>query len=646
MAIRFPSLNYLLNEARQSFLRFPLTILSSLLAVIMAIYLIETQDQTFNRFPYINAMLCAALGISLYFCVAIFARRQQLSVPTKIGAQLLGTTILVGIYFSLPDADSTHNVSLPYIRFALYSVTIHLLASFIPFLFKRQLNGFWNYNKALFLRLLTSVLYSAALFTGLVMALLALKLLFEIEIPDELYPELFIAIAGVFNTWLFVAGIPLNFEQLDSTTTYPRGLKMFAQYILLPLLLLYLLILYGYGIKIILSWNWPEGIVSYLIMVVSVLGILNMLLIYPYALQTENQWIKKVSKAYYLLLLPLLVLLFLAIGMRLAAYGFTINRYLILITGIWLTIVCFYFLSGRNNIKFIPVSLAAVLLFISIGPWSIFSVSERSQVHRLEAALTQGGLMAAGKIKQEVQWVKDSLPQFYSPEENRHEGQLSDSLHNEIKSILDYLDYSHGFSAIQPWYEQPIDSMIAIADKDTSKENKIDYREAEVYMQTLGLPYRSLSPDYPNEIFFTYRSKSDQVLDIENYDRLLFLGQLYYRKGAGNERDFSPAHAYKRTVKIEGKAYRLAYSPNTSDWFSIVIETDTLKFPLGQLSRQLTSKYPHDKMFNIPATELQLEINRDNVSYRLVIDEIAFMETSDSLRLETITGKLLIGKKK
>ena len=644
MALRFPSLDYLLTEARQAFLRFPLTILSALVAVVIAIYLVETEDQTFNRLPYINAMLCAVLGISLYFCVGILAARQQFSLRSKLIAQGLAALILLGIYFTLPDASSTHNISLPYIRYAIYSIIIHLLVSFVPFLFTQQLNGFWNYNKSLFIRLLTGLLYSGFLYAGLVLALFALHTLFELDIHEELFADLFIVILGLFNTWFFVAGVPTDFDALEENTSYPKGLKVFSQYVLLPLLLLYLLILYGYGIKIIINWDWPKGIVSYLIMCVSVLGILTMLLIYPYALHTGNQWIRKVSKGYYLLLLPLLVLLFLAIGMRLADYGFTINRYIILAIGIWLTVVCLYFLSGRNNIKFVPVSLAVVLLIISIGPWSIFSVSERDQVTRLQAVLQSATIMESDKLVKEVYWVKDSLPDFYSPEFGKNDGILNDSLHNEVKSILDYLDDHHGFTTIQPWYSQNLDSLIVVAESDTSK-NKQWISEAGVYMMTLGLPYeyRSKTNDY--ETYINFDSQADKALDVSGWDQLVFMNHLYYFNPYPLNSD-SISRAYTNTVSTRGNTYTIDYSPEKPEWFTLTTKTDTVQFPIGQFIKRLSTIYKQNGNRNLPDSSMSLIVNSHNKRYKLMLESVKFNEKSDSLTLQSIRGNLLIGRKK
>ena len=127
--------------------------------------------------------------------------------------------------------------------------------SFSPYIKSKSLNGFWNYNKILFLRFCSSVLFSAVLYIGITLALLSITLLFDFDIDEDIYAKIWIIIAGLFNTWFFVSGIPEDIEQLDNLQTYPKGLKIFTQYILLPLLFTYLLILYLYGGKIILLWE-------------------------------------------------------------------------------------------------------------------------------------------------------------------------------------------------------------------------------------------------------------------------------------------------------------------------------------------------------------------------------------------------------
>jgi hypothetical protein len=383
--MKLPSINYLIISAKNSLIRFPLTILCSLISVIVAIYLVENGKSDSKMLPYINVMLCASIGIPLFFCTTIISNKKGFNNKTTNIINFLAACILIVIFFTLPNVISTHSTSLPYIKYVMYNITCHLFVSFVPFVFSKQLNGFWHYNKILFIRLLASILYSAFIFIGLAIALTSLKLLFDIGVPAELYFEIWIVLIGFLNTWFFVSGIPNDFDSLEQIFEYPKALKTFSQFVLLPLLGLYILILYSYGTKILLLWDWPKGIVSYLIICVSVLGILTFLLLHPYGNQEGNSWIKKSSKVYYFILFPLLIILFIAIFMRVGDYGITINRYVILFLGVWLSIVCLYTAIGKTNIKFIPTSLACLLIIVSFGPWGMFSFSETSQVNRLKS---------------------------------------------------------------------------------------------------------------------------------------------------------------------------------------------------------------------------------------------------------------------
>ena len=483
--MKLPSLNYLISNAKNSLLRFPLTVLAAAVAVVLGIYLIENNKNITNLFPYINIMLCMSLGIPLYFCATIISNKRKFDRKNTLLINAFATLILVAVYFTLPSAESTHNTSLPYVKYGIYNITCHLLVSIVPFAFSTQLNGFWHYNKVLFIRILLSILYSGFIYVGLIIALTALKELFDIAIHEELYFEIWITTIGFFNTWFFVSGIPTDFDGLDEIQAYPKGLKIFSQYVLLPLLGLYLIILYTYGTKILITSNWPKGIVSYLIVFVSILGILTFLLLHPYGNLKENLWIKKTSKSYYFILIPLLVLLFIAIFMRVNDYGITINRYAIILLAVWLSVVCLYTVLGKTNIKFIPTSLAIVLILLSFGPWGMFAVSERSQVNRLKNILEKSKLLVDGKIQHEALWKKDSLPRLYSVNEFKNEGVLTDTIHNEVRSIIDYLDNHHGFSSIRTWYKQDIDSIVNL--KNPNKDRSYNYSEAEIYMESMGL---------------------------------------------------------------------------------------------------------------------------------------------------------------
>ena len=612
--MKLVSINYLVGKSKESLLRFPLTILSGLLGVATAIWLVEYADDTPNVFPQVNFLLTCALGVPLFFCAAVVAEKRKSKSVGLIGA--LASAVILGlIYFSLPTADETHNTYIPYIRYGVFNVIIHLLVSFAPFFGSKQLVGFWNYNKGLFIRVIVSAIYSGVLYVGLIMALTALNVLFDVDIHEELYAEIWFVIVGFFNTWFFVAGLPKDLNELENDHEYPKGLKIFAQYVLLPLLVLYLIILYAYGSKILLQWDWPKGIVSYMITVVSVLGILNVLLIHPYGSLSGNEWIKKFSRAYYWLLFPLIALLFIAINMRVGDYGITINRYAIIALGVWLTIVASYFSFIKGNIKFVPISLAVILTLSSFGPWGMFSVSEKSQVNRLEGILIESGILVDGKVVNEPDWVinhitsnKDSIGEkrwgdiLTSANKNQNDHLLSDSLQNEVKSILDYLDDHHGFATIRPWYTQNIDSLITASNQSN---------EAERYMQSLGLKYQHrYSNSYSSQ--FQYTAVTQEVLNVTDYDFIVRNQNAYQRLD-------NRGHAFEIDHDI------FTYELNDND-FILYSGSDTIYFEFNEFANQLRTEHGEGSVRNISRASMQIGRQTEKFDITMQVSNINLRE--------------------
>ena len=635
--MKLPSLNYLAQQAIRSFLRFPFSILSSLVAVMLGVWLNEATIA--NKFPGINIMLCCALGISLFFCADIYADNKKLPGIRRRIVEAVVVFILIGLYFTLPNSDNTQNTNLPYIRYAIYSITAHLLVAIIPFLGAGKLNGFWHYNKILFVRFLTAMLYSGFLYGGLALALSSLNFLFDIDLHKELFFDLFIIISGFFNTWFFLAGIPENFDELDNLLEYPKGIRIFSQYVLLPLLIIYLVILYVYAGKIFILWSWPKGIVSYLIASVGVLGILTLLLIHPYGTLPGNSWIKKFSRIYYFILSPLVVLLFIAIGMRVADYGITINRYIIILLGIWLVIVCTYFGAGKTNIKFIPISLACMLMTMSFGPWGMFSVSERSQINRLKVILEQGNILKEGKVQREVVWQRDSLPQLYPKDVDKtNDKNLSDSLHNEVRSIIYYLDEHHGFTKVQKWYKQDLDSISRVSDSVGLRNERwyMTVNEADLYMRSLGLENTLRFKMDVDWFDYGFNKSANPATDIRGYD---FLAEFQTQGDDDRKSLFF-------SFDVAFKEWHGQHNMRTEGKLILTNGLDTLTFSVDSLISKAFEKYGKKSQRDMPADEMILKSHSKNVEAKILLDYFNIKSEKDSLAVTELEGRILLRNRK
>src|ERR1019366_3951409 len=236
---------------------------------------------------------------------------------------------------------------------------------------------------------------------------------------------------------------------------------------------IYLLILYAYMFKIIITAQWPVGWVSYLVIGFSIGGILSLLLIYPVRNDENNKWILIFSRFFYFALFPLIILLFLAVKRRVNDYGITEQRYFILILALWLLFIAVYFLLSKSkNIKLIPVSLCILTVAASFGPWGAFNVSLASQENHLKSLLNKYSMLDKGKIVK----AKDTIA-------------FKD--HKQISSIIDYLVSVHGYKTLQSYFVQNLDSLF------NGKQDNYDYNKVDRIHSLMNL---SRMYDYQTEI--------------------------------------------------------------------------------------------------------------------------------------------------
>ncbi len=426
--MRFPSISKLAKTASSVVKRFPFEILSALIGTIAATINVEVK-YTNSEFENIvvRLMMAAELSLLLSFSATLFAEANKLNYAKKLMLRLAAVFLAVGLFFLIHPAER----ALDYLRFFLLLLGFHLLIAFAAFTGKNYVYAFWQFNKTLFLRILTAALYSIVLFLGIAAAISATNLLFGFKFEWDTYSILWFWIAGIFNTTFFLAGVPGNFAVLEDDYSYPKGLKLFTQYVLIPLATIYVVILLAYEIKILLAWNLPKGLVSNLVLGYAVFGILSLLLVFPIRNAEENKWLKSYSRYFYVLLIPLLLLLFVAVGTRVSRYGVTESRYFLIALALWLLAITLYFLlSKKQNIKLIPMSLCLVTLLSVYGPQSAFAVSEYSQRQILIGIFKKYHAFQNGKLL--------TMPKSVTREDGNH-----------AAAALHYLVHNHDFSSIQ-----------------------------------------------------------------------------------------------------------------------------------------------------------------------------------------------------
>jgi Domain of unknown function (DUF4153) len=470
--MKFPSIASLTGELLKTLRRWPLTIL---LAFVGTWFLMQTTDYDYSRqfalerYEHLWRMIDGCyMAMLLTIAATVFAEVKSLRVVAKIALLVLALGLGLAFYFTLPELSGPR-----LIRILVLGLAVHWLIAVIPYFQPESSpNGFWDYNRKLFLRSLQTMLYTLTLYLGATLALLAIDHLFGVDVHSRVYENVWWFLAGIFATIFFLAGFPRIFARPESINDYPRGLKVFTQFVLLPLVTIYLAILYAYLFKIIFTAHWPSGWVAWLVLGFAVAGIFALLLIYPLRKEAANLWINSYSRFFYLALFPLIVLLWIAIAKRIGAHGITEWRYYVLVLGVWLAVMaCYFVFSARKDIRLIPASLCLLALLSLWGPWSASAVSLAAQRGRLQAILEKDGLLVGGKVEP----AKSDLP-------------LEDR--KTISSITDYLVDMHGYRVFQPWFNNNLDSLIRW-DSLRSSPYYSDQRRSTALLKLMGVAYAS-----------------------------------------------------------------------------------------------------------------------------------------------------------
>ncbi|MBU4538030.1 MAG: DUF4153 domain-containing protein [Weeksellaceae bacterium] len=375
---------------------YPMVLLMAFLAAVSLMCFAHGNfNSNGNYFVFIKFSLVCCLGISLMFAIKMLSQR----IGKGLLLEILGIAFLVFFYFLLPEKEKYFTEKYAFLLVPTFILS-HLLVSFVAFAGKKRELNFWQYNKNLFINIFLTAVFTGVLTGGVELAILAVDKLFDFNFNQKYYAETFYLLSIFGSCLIFLLFSENGLYDLEKDGSYPLILKFFTQYILIPLLIIYAVILYFYSAKILINWELPRGWVSYLILAYSIVGILALLLVHPLKEDSTKSWVKIFSKIFYYTLIPLIILLFTAIFTRILEYGYTEPRYFVLLIALWLTAVVLYFIFVKKpTIKFVPVSLFAFGLFSLVFPYlNTFSVAKRSQKTELQNILSQNNLLENGKI--------------------------------------------------------------------------------------------------------------------------------------------------------------------------------------------------------------------------------------------------------
>ena len=252
------------------------------------------------------------------------------------------------------------------------------------------------------LRVIGALLYCAALYAGLALALAAINTLFELNLGGDIYAHVSGWIFLVLAPWIVIGGLPEY-----AAPSPPRGdvagvVHRMTAFLVPPLLILYYAILYAYSIRIFVTGEIPKNLVSPMVLAAGGLAGLALFLFDPAPRSRDTSAFRSLRAAPPLFL-PLAALGVWAIMLRVTQYGWTELRLLrlvvLIVLGILAVAATIQVMRRQRFALHIALLVpAAALVLAAVGPWSIMAMSRHSQQTRLGEALATVGFDASAPL--------------------------------------------------------------------------------------------------------------------------------------------------------------------------------------------------------------------------------------------------------
>ncbi|MBD3789300.1 MAG: DUF4153 domain-containing protein [Campylobacterales bacterium] len=292
-------------------------------------------------------------------------------------------------------------------------------------------------------------MFTIVMIIGIDGAMYAVEKLFELDIQGKRYAQINLLIVGLFSVGYFLSQITSKPLALKQNFQISNVEKFFTKWVLTPLSLIYFIILYVYTFKVLVTLEWPKGILAWLIVYFSLFAILTYLFWTHFSKEERGKWRRLIWLAVFFQTF----MLFAAIGMRISEYSWTEDRYMIFILGVWLFGISVYFLLQKDaKIKWIFVSLSLIILFSQTGPFSAYQVSKNAQVKRLEVFL-------------------ERLKTFDKKEE------APIKIRFEISNIIDYLYRSQGVAVLKDMFPKQVKEFLILMEKREERERQINKKQ-------------------------------------------------------------------------------------------------------------------------------------------------------------------------
>ena len=492
--------------------RFPFAVIYLLLFNFMIIATInDFDDNWMDEFSFF-CLWCGSVGAVLSVSLKLFHESYQLKTIYKnviFGAvQFIHILTSFILAFCLDDLTNIHIIGM-----AAGCVMVIISLYTLPFFKQKTDLPHWAFITALCRSAAIALLAGIIMCIGIWLIFLSLEHLFGLDISEKITLTMTALCFLLLSPAIFMAFIPVGEEIFKSDVSIAKFVVKFTHYLIMPLLGIYILILYLYALKILFTWELPNGWVSYLVTTSMAGMILIEFLLYPKIHEEENKFDKTILKILPIIVLPLLILMSIGIIRRFCDYGVTVQRLYLLLFHLWCYGVCIGLIVTKSKrISWISISFAAAFALFSILPVNFSTMTRSLLLNEIQSAMQKDHLELPLDQNTYHQWLNQQNKQFAS----------------NIVSKINYIDHQFKREDLDEIIDRKVDISYALYNNDQDNlpmfETYSYHKSGDAYDLLPGTRYRKLK-DYAswelNSIEFDNNQIVIKIKDIENSEEIL-----------------------------------------------------------------------------------------------------------------------------
>lgn len=296
----------------------------------------------------------------------------------------------------------------------------------------------WNFSNSQVVSLLTAEVFAMAFSIAIGIIFCTIFALFSVE-----NFKLMFCVQGavdiVVPSIIFLHLVPRR-EQAEGLADSFKVTKFqcgTAKFFFLALTVIYMAILYVYGLKILFTWELPRGVVTW-----SVTGLTGAVLVTLFLLEgvrrthPDDALTLRATRLLPMAMIPLFVLMSVGVLYRIGQYGMTATRLYVLTFNVWCYVVFAYMIITRTRrFNGVAISFAVVFLLTSIFPYANY--------------ITLTDNMMRSQLRESFKEV--GFSEFPVSEEEFEEAfvKLPSSRRDDIESMMRYLDDKDDHSRLE-----------------------------------------------------------------------------------------------------------------------------------------------------------------------------------------------------